>query len=157
MVGVNPQSSPPEPPSEVSSWFFYDYEGTPVFFARIFYTIPYSISGTSMPLTASQSGGFIISSTVQPLNINEGPIDRTIEPTQPKPPIENASDNFTGKFNYNLTQIEKGNSLSEAKISTNENNQVISAIYKTIFSHYIYTIFAVGIILFLLLNKRREK
>lgn len=49
------------------SWrdsFTYEYEGTPVFFAKVFYTIPCTISGLSMPLTASESGGFVISSTV---------------------------------------------------------------------------------------------
>lgn len=49
------------------SWrdsFSYEYEGTPVFFAKVFYTIPFTISGSSMPLTASESGGFVISSIV---------------------------------------------------------------------------------------------
>ncbi|WP_440953812.1 hypothetical protein ACSAZK_08855 [Methanosarcina sp. Mfa9] len=49
------------------SWresFTYEYEGTPVFFAKVFYTIPCTISGSSMPLTASESGGFVISSIV---------------------------------------------------------------------------------------------
>ena len=49
------------------SWrdsFPYEYEETPVFFAKVFYTIPCTISGLSMPLTASESGGFVISSIV---------------------------------------------------------------------------------------------
>jgi len=49
------------------SWrdsFNYEYEGTPVFFVKVFYTIPCTISGSSMPLTASESGGFVISSIV---------------------------------------------------------------------------------------------
>lgn len=49
------------------SWrdsFTYEYKGTPVFFAKVFYTIPCTISGSSMPLTASESGGFVISSIV---------------------------------------------------------------------------------------------
>ncbi len=49
------------------SWrdsFTYEYEGTPVFFAKVFYTIPCTISGSSMPLSASESGGFVISSIV---------------------------------------------------------------------------------------------
>lgn len=75
------------------SWrdsFTYEYEGIPVFFARVFYTIPCTISGLSMPLTASESGGFVISSIVcgtsntpgEPLG-PESPGDIVVDPAVP--------------------------------------------------------------------------
>lgn len=47
-----------------SDSFAYDYSGIPVFFARIYYTIPYTISGNSMPLNPAETGGFVINSVV---------------------------------------------------------------------------------------------
>ncbi len=49
------------------SWrdsFVYEYPQTPVFFAKVYYTIPYTLSGSSMPLSPSGSGGFVINSIV---------------------------------------------------------------------------------------------
>ncbi|MCQ1535049.1 hypothetical protein FTO70_04975 [Methanosarcina sp. KYL-1] len=49
------------------SWrdfFTYEYSGTPVFFAKVYYTIPYTISGSSMPLDSVEGGGFVINSIV---------------------------------------------------------------------------------------------
>jgi len=47
-----------------SDSFAYDYSGIPVFFARTYYTIPYTISGNSMPLNPAETGGFVINSVV---------------------------------------------------------------------------------------------
>ena len=48
--------------------FTHHYSEVPVFFARVYYTIPYTISGTSMPLTPVATGGFVINSAVYDTN-----------------------------------------------------------------------------------------
>ena len=53
-----------QPGDTWSDSFNYDYSGTPVFFARIYYTIPYTISGNSMPLNPAGTSGFVINSVV---------------------------------------------------------------------------------------------
>jgi hypothetical protein len=131
-------------------WFFHEYEGIPVFFARIFYTIPYSISGTSMPLTASQSGGFVISSTVQPLNEIESSIGSMVEPPQAEFPAENISQNVTEHLHYNITQIERINSSVQTKPVINEQNKKTSFIDIEEIQYFTYMIFAAGSIMFVL-------
>jgi hypothetical protein len=137
-----------------SNWIFYEYEGTPVFFARIFYTIPYSISGTSMPLTASQSGGFIISSTVQPLIESESSIGGMAEPIQPDIPAENISQNITEHLYYNITQIERDEALFQANPILNEQNEKTSFIDVKKVQSFTYMTFIAGAILFVL-GKRK--
>ena len=44
--------------------FIYEYSGTPVFFAKIYYTIPYTITGSSMPIYAAGHGNFVVDSVV---------------------------------------------------------------------------------------------
>jgi len=44
--------------------FTYEYQGTPVFFAKVYYTIPYTISGNSMPISAAGYGDFVVNSVV---------------------------------------------------------------------------------------------
>ncbi|WP_445474590.1 hypothetical protein ACT9XH_09440 [Methanococcoides methylutens] len=53
-----------QPGDTWSDSFNYDYSGIPVFFARIYYTIPYTISGNSMPLNPAGASGFVINSVV---------------------------------------------------------------------------------------------
>lgn len=138
------------------SWsdrFFHEYVGTPVFFARIFYTIPYSISGTSMPLTASQSGGFIISSTVQPLSEIESSIGGMVEPPQADIPVENISQNITEHLRYNITQINQTGPLFQAKPVINEQNKNKSFVDIEYVQYFTYMTFAAGAILIVLGKK----
>ncbi len=49
------------------SWydnFLYNYSSVPVFFTRVYYSIPSDLSGLSLPMTPVKSGGFILKSTV---------------------------------------------------------------------------------------------
>lgn len=45
---------------------YYDYPDVPVFFTRIYYTISFNLSGSSVPVTPVKSGGYIINSVVSP-------------------------------------------------------------------------------------------
>lgn len=57
------------------SWYNelnYSYSGVPVFFTRIYYTLSFNLSGSSIPVTPVDSGGFIINSIVTPIKETPG-------------------------------------------------------------------------------------
>lgn len=56
--------------------FQHNYSGVPVFFARIYYSIPFTISGSSVPLTPVTSGGYILESMVAGTSANSGHEDK---------------------------------------------------------------------------------
>ncbi|MCD4821016.1 MAG: hypothetical protein K8R11_02845 [Methanococcoides sp.] len=78
-----------QPDDTWSDSFTYDYSGVPVFFARIYYTIPYTISGNSMPLNPAETGGFVINSVVygsqEKKRKNDGPYTTISTSTPPSP------------------------------------------------------------------------
>lgn len=105
------------------SWydnFLYNYSGVPVFFTRIYYSIPSDLSGLSMPMTPVKSGGFILKSTVTSAPDKSHHVIRVIQPgngeeeeTEPYaddiPPIEvvqgESSNQDTSNQENNLPEI----------------------------------------------------
>ncbi|WP_406669983.1 hypothetical protein V7O67_10355 [Methanolobus sp. ZRKC4] len=77
-------------------------------------------------MTASQSGGFIISSTVQPLREIESTIGGMVEPPQADIPAENISQNATEHLHYNISQIERISPSFNAKPIINGQNEKTS-------------------------------
>ncbi|NPE28030.1 hypothetical protein HNV12_08655 [Methanococcoides sp. SA1] len=75
-----------QPDDTWSDSFKYDYSGTPVFFARIYYTIPYTITGNSMPLNPAETGGFVINSVVHGEQEKKSKIDGSYTTISISPP-----------------------------------------------------------------------
>jgi hypothetical protein len=110
------------------SWknsFRYKYSGTPVFFAKIFYSIPYTISGNSMPISATEHGDFVVKSIVlekerlRQHDYNDQKL-KIIKPVSSISENDSVSNNFLHTYEKVNTQENISQKNTSQKIVTQE-------------------------------------
>lgn len=108
------------------SWkksFNYEYSGTPVFFAKVYYTIPYTISGNSMPISPTGHGDFVVNSIVLDKNRSLNPDhDRELNIITPVSPIIENNSNNNSVSNGSHYTYEKANAKANAQETSSQKN-----------------------------------
>jgi len=119
------------------SWydsFLYNYSSVPVFFTRIYYSIPCDLSGLSMPMTPVKSGGFILKSTVTSTLDTSHHVVRVIRPG-------NGEEEETKPYEGEIPPVELSQGKSSSQVTSDQENNLPEIIGAIIFVVMIFSLF----------------